>query len=73
MIFYSLTFALFFAVLIALTYFVKDCKKQHIVFLVANIIFYGYWDVRFLLLLAAAILICYYCANLYESKQNKFQ
>ena len=31
MIFYSLIFALFFAVLIMLTHLVKDCKKQHIV------------------------------------------
>lgn len=39
MIFYSLTFALFFAALIMLTHLVKDCKKQHIVFLLANIVF----------------------------------
>ena len=71
MIFYSLTFALFFAVLIMLTHLVKDCKKQHIVFLLANIVFYGYWDVRFLLLLAAVILICYFGANLYETNQNR--
>lgn len=57
MIFYSLTFALFFVALIMLTHLVKDCKKQHIVFLLANIVFYGYWDVRFLLLLTAVILI----------------
>lgn len=71
MIFYSLIFALFFAVLIMLTHLVKDCKKQHIVFLLANIVFYGYWDVRFLLLLAAVILICYFGANLYETNQNR--
>ena len=71
MIFYSLTFALFFVALIMLTHLVKDCKKQHIVFLLANIVFYGYWDVRFLLLLTAVILICYYGANLYETNQNR--
>ena len=38
MIFYSLTFALLFAALIMLTHLVKDCKKQHIVFLLANIV-----------------------------------
>lgn len=70
MIFYSLTFALFFAVLLFLTHVVKDCKKQHILFLLANIVFYAYWDVRFLLLLVAVILTCYFGANLYESKQN---
>lgn len=71
MIFYSLTFALFFVALIMLTHLVKDCKKQHIVFLLANIVFYSCWDVRFLLLLTAVILICYYGANLYETNQNR--
>lgn len=39
MIFYSLTFALFFAALIMLTHLVKDCKKQHIVFFVSQYCF----------------------------------
>ena len=70
MIFYSLSFALFFAVLVGLVQVVKDRKKQHLVFLFANIVFYGYWDVRFLALLAIVIAVCYCCAIQFEQRRK---
>lgn len=70
MTFYSITFALFFILVILAVHITKNCKQQHIVFLVANVIFYAYWDIRFLALLAVVILVCYYCARAYES-QNR--
>lgn len=71
MTFYSTAFVLFFAFVILAVHMTKSCKQQHIVFLIANIIFYAYWDVRFLALLAAVILVCYYCAKAYESGKKK--
>jgi alginate O-acetyltransferase complex protein AlgI len=73
MIFYSIHFAVFFTVLLFLTHISKSCKQQHIVFLLANMIFYGYWDFRFLFMLMALITVCYYCAIAYqESKKSVF-
>lgn len=71
MIFYSLTFALFFIVLILLVQLTRTCKQQHILFLLANAIFYGYWDFRFLLLLSVVIFVCYYGAKIYEDKKKQ--
>lgn len=70
MIFYSVAFALFFGVLILLVHQSKSCRQQHIVFLLANIVFYGYWDARFLALLAAVICVCYFSAMAYEREKR---
>ena len=40
--------------------------------MLANIIFYGYWDYRFLILLTFIVLVCYFSGLLYEKKKRKF-
>lgn len=70
MIFYSISFALFFGLLILFTHLSKSCGQQKIIFLVANIVFYGYWDARFLALLAAVIFACYFGAIAYEREKR---
>lgn len=70
MIFYSASFALFFGLLILFTHLSKSCRQQHIVFLLANSVFYGCWDARFLALLAAVICICYFGAIAYEKRKR---
>ena len=67
MSFTSVNFLLFFLAATALVQLSKTVKQQHRVFLLANAVFYAYWDVRFLLLLLGVIGVCYVCARLFES------
>ena len=66
MSFTSVNFLLFFLAATALVQLSKTVKQQHRVFLLANAVFYAYWDVRFLLLLLGVIGVCYAAARLYE-------
>lgn len=65
MIFYSITFLLFYMVMSALFHICKTVKWQHRIILLANILFYTYWDVRFLLLLMGITVVCYASARGY--------
>ena len=67
MTFYSINFLLFFLAATALVQRSKTVKQQHRVILLANAVFYAYWDLRFLLLLLGVIGVCYVCARLFES------
>ena len=67
MTFYSANFLLFFLAATALVQLSKTPKAQHWAFLLANAVFYAYWDVRFLLLLLGVIGVCYACARLFKS------
>lgn len=60
MLFNSIQFAVFFAIVYCL-YLYLDYKWQNRMLLVASCIFYGAWDWRFLLLLFVTILIDYMC------------
>lgn len=62
MLFNSFEFALFFPVVfIAYWFFGKsDKKKQNIILFIASYIFYGWWDVRFLFLLAFSTALDYF-------------
>jgi alginate O-acetyltransferase complex protein AlgI len=60
MLFNSATFAVFFVV----TYTLYVCARhraQNVLLLVASYVFYGYWDWRFLVLIAGSTVIDYYC------------
>ncbi len=70
MTFYSVSFLLFFIVFSFLINRARSTRIQHILFLAANVIFYSFWDFRFLLLIFAVILICYSCALLYKTHDN---
>lgn len=71
MTFYSLPFLCFFLIVAVLIQVTKTCKQQHLILLLANIIFYGYWDIRFLLLLFSVITVCYGCALQFEKTHKK--
>src|SRR5213595_2234272 len=62
MIFNSLAFAIFLPIVLAL-YYVLAFKWQNRMLLVASLVFYAWWDWRFLGLLAATILIDFYASH----------
>ncbi len=63
MLFNSLTFLWFFILVYGL-YLVLNHRWQNRMLLVASLWFYGSWDVRFLSLLIASIVLDYYCGIL---------
>lgn len=71
MIFYSIPFLILFVVASVLLHFSKNTKQQHIVILLTNIIFYSYWDIRFLILLFLEIAICYLLMLAYSQTQRR--
>lgn len=58
--FISISFFVFFAVLLLVLAFIKDYKKQNMVLLVASYLFYAFGDVRFLVLLAGVSVLMWY-------------
>jgi alginate O-acetyltransferase complex protein AlgI len=61
MLFNSLAFAVFLPVVLA-GYYVLNRRGQNLWLLAASLVFYGWWDPRFLLLLAVPTVIDYVCA-----------
>jgi alginate O-acetyltransferase complex protein AlgI len=61
MLFHTSTFAIFFALTYAL-YVCMRHRQQNVLLLIASYVFYGYWDWRFLSLLAVSTLLDYSCA-----------
>lgn len=56
MLFNSLEFVLFFAIVYGL-YIILQHRAQNVLLLIASLVFYGWWDWRFLLLLTFAIVV----------------
>jgi D-alanyl-lipoteichoic acid acyltransferase DltB (MBOAT superfamily) len=76
MLFNSLDFAVFLPLVFTLYWFVfKDSiKSQNILILVASYFFYGWWDYRFLALIAFSTLIDYFIGiKLEESEDRKMR
>lgn len=68
---YSFIFFGFFALFSLLFQFSAKSEKQILVLLLANIVFYAYWDYRFLFLLFGMITVTYACACLFDkTKKN---
>src|SRR5437016_5738611 len=63
MIFNSLAFAIFLPIVLALYYLLPSYRWQNRMLLIASLFFYGWWDWRFLGLLALTILIDFYAAQ----------
>lgn len=61
MLFNSLAFTIFLPVVLLL-YFRLKHRQQNALLLVASYVFYGWWDVRFLVLLAISTIVDYHCA-----------
>lgn len=62
MLFNSLEFLIFFAVVYSL-YIVLQHRWQNRLLLVASFVFYGWWDWRFLLLFSLSLFVDYNCCN----------
>src|SRR5262252_2884003 len=60
MLFNSLAFALFLPIVLA-GYYALNRRGQNLWLLVASLVFYGWWDKRFLLLLIVPTVIDYIC------------
>ncbi|MFN3917699.1 MAG: MBOAT family O-acyltransferase [Flavobacteriales bacterium] len=73
MIFNSLEFAVFLAIAFVLYWFVfnKKNKSQNILILVLSYIFYGWWDWRFLSLIAFSSLVDYLVGVQLEKNERK--
>lgn len=61
MTFYSITFLSFFSCLILMLRFVKSTNQQNTVLMIANCVFYAYWDIRMfgLVLLEVIMVYCF--------------
>ena len=71
MVFNSLTFLVFFGIVLAL-YYRLGHRGQNWMLLVASYIFYGWWDYRFVGLLIFSTLFDYACALKIEAQGNPF-
>ena len=72
MLFNSLEFAFFLPIVFLLYWFAfgKNLKLQNLFIVVASYVFYGWWDWRFLVLLAFTSLISYFSGILIEKYRN---
>ncbi len=72
MLFNSYAFLIFLPVVFLLYWFVYNdkLKQQNILLLAASYFFYGFWDWRFLGLLAISTLICYYTGQRIASAES---
>ena len=71
MLFNSVQFAIFFAI-VYLLYLLLNHKGQNRLLLVASYIFYGCWDWRFLSLIAISTVVDYFCGlKIYESREKR--
>lgn len=68
--FSSITFLIFFA-LVFILYWSSPCRFQNAVLVVANLIFYACWDIRFVFLLSFLILIIYKGALLIQKAPSQ--
>lgn len=71
MLFHSLAFAVFLPLVWTLYWLLRDTKQQNALLLVASLVFYGWWDPRFLLLLGFSILIDYVVALRIEAARDR--
>jgi D-alanyl-lipoteichoic acid acyltransferase DltB (MBOAT superfamily) len=63
MLFNSIQFVVFFAVVYALYAAVRDYRKQNLMLLGASYVFYGAWDYRFVLLMLLCTVVNFYAAQ----------
>jgi len=73
MLFNSLTFALFLPIVFVLYWFVfqRNLKAQNFFIVVASYVFYGWWDWRFLLLIAFTSFCSWGCGLLMQRADNQ--
>lgn len=72
MIFNSIPFLIFLPIVFILYWYVfKKLSSQNILLLFASYFFYGWWDYRFLLLIAGSTLVDYFIALALNRKESK--
>ena len=71
MLFNSLTFVVFFAIVVCLHYSVKNWKAQKSILLVASYLFYAAWNPPFVLLLWFSTVVDWFAAKNIESSTEK--
>ena len=73
MLFNSLDFFIFLPIVFLLYWFVtqKNLKAQNVLLLVASYVFYGWWDYRFLSLIAVSTVVDYYVGLNVNKATNK--
>ena len=70
MLFNSITFAIFFTIVFGLYWLLRRTYKlQNALLLVASYLFYGWWDVRFLVLIVISTVVSYYSSLSIEKRQ----
>src|SRR5579863_9157298 len=69
MVFTSVAFAKFFVLFACVFLMARNRGQRQLVVLGASIVFYGSWNVRYLLLLATPSIIDYYCALAIEATE----
>ena len=62
MVFTSLTFVKFFLIVLAVLALCRTRWQRQLAILLASVVFYGYWNVWYLFLLATPSVIDYFCA-----------
>lgn len=72
MLFNSLAFALFLAVVFAIYWSVPIRRLQNVFLLVASYVFYGWWDWRYLSLIAGCSAINYLAGNIIGKSKNRW-
>ncbi len=75
MLFNSISFLIFLPVVFVLYWglFKKSLKLQNIFLLLASYLFYGWWDYRFLALIAASTLVDYFIGRFLQKTANELQ
>jgi alginate O-acetyltransferase complex protein AlgI len=71
MVFTSVHFLKFFAAFLCLFSIARNRRQRQMVILGASVVFYGSWNVRYLLLLATPSIIDYYCALGIEASNSR--
>jgi alginate O-acetyltransferase complex protein AlgI len=70
MLFNSVTFGIFFVIVFGLYWSLRrHYRAQNLLLLVASYLFYGWWDVRFLVLIVISTVVSYYSALSIERKR----
>ncbi len=74
MLFNSISFLIFLPVVFILYWglFKKSLKLQNIFLLLSSYLFYGWWDYRFLALIAASTLVDYFIGRFLKNTGNEF-
>ncbi|RPJ07386.1 MAG: MBOAT family protein [Spirochaetaceae bacterium] len=72
MLFNSIDFAIFLPIVFILYWFVfkKSYKFQNVLIVIASLVFYGWWDWRFLSLILASSILDYVVGMLLENQEN---